>query len=794
MPVNSITHPCSRKSRRKTERFRLFKLDARSKLLPTFAKLKVLLAERGNRKVLALAAFSFLVLAVLQETPYGYSLESLVARRLEFATRSALSLDPDLDPRLKIFEFDSTTLNEMGRDDLELAEWAKIFVALGDRKPKIILVDKVFATPRGLSEGDAFLASMAQAKVPVVVGSYAERQSYLKKNDVRPGKDSLPLDPPWLEAAAGVVIGPHESIRAAFKLGHNNVEEFGYVKPFQRLDQRAVVPNWSLLAAESVRLDGKRLLVNDHPISLDQRNLIVPNLVSLKAMGARSLKLLSVIYRSQHEMPIESVQEGDIVILLPAMYPGNKDWVDTPRGREPGGYLMTSLVNSVLSGNWLRVVGGGLPLLALMCFIGTLVASRFGSLVTSMILAGLAAVLALGGVATFAAFGVVLPWLFPSFGVLLSGTLVSNERARQQELRLNNLKTMLRGRLSTARIDQIARDPSVLQSAPTGSVVSVMFIDIVGFSQVAERQTPEEAFMNLKELFALLRGLVLDSNGIVDKTLGDGMLCYFGYGLDGQKQSGSHADEALACAIKIQAAVLVKNLEAARKKVALYPLRIGINTAAVVIGNIGDAAHFDFTMIGDGVNLAKRLESACQHYAIMIGSPTFDLLLNSDNLPGQLVKRFIPIKHHVEPLESYEYNPFFDQEEVIEGVNDAYRRSLGIDRQDARWPVPLGVSILLDSQIGTGRVFDFSHSGFGVILEKYIGSGIQVEFTFSEETGCEELKGLTLVGEVRWGKPVKHGYLHGILIKNLSAPQKDLLVATLRAKVREGTDRGQLSA
>jgi class 3 adenylate cyclase len=356
-----------------------------------------------------------------------------------------------------------------------------------------------------------------------------------------------------------------------------------------------------------------------------------------------------------------------------------------------------------------------------------------------------------------------------------------------QERRLA-LRVALSGRIDKARIDRIVRNPRVLDEVPSGKVVSIMFMDIVGFSQISERLTPQQAFMDLKAVFDVMRSNVIKFGGMVDKTLGDGMLAYFGYGIDGHESTREHADAALLCAISIQRDILERNLASAKEGKAIYPMRIGINTSSVFIGNVGDADYFDFTVIGNGVNLAKRFESSCQHYSVMIGASTYDLLISKESFGVKLTRKLIPIKHSEAPFEAYECQPFEDRQVDILEVTEAYRRTLGIQRKDTRWSVPNDNEIYLESRFGRARVNDFSMSGLSVILPMYIGNGVGMDLVLlvPEEFHTQSI-GSTLVlhVEVRWGRAVPLGYLHGVMITNLSSAQKEALLEIFRAMIRK---------
>lgn len=390
--------------------------------------------------------------------------------------------------------------------------------------------------------------------------------------------------------------------------------------------------------------------------------------------------------------------------------------------------------------------------------------------------------------------GYSTPWPVAGASLLITVILTSFYRYRLNRERLMALRIALSGRMERKRIEWIVQNPRVLEAVPSGKVVSIMFLDIVGFSQTSERLTPHQAFMDLKSIFDLMRSEVLKHGGMVDKTLGDGMLAYFGYGFDGVESSRAHADAALICAISIQRAILDRNLEAAQQKKAIYPLRIGINTSSVFIGNVGDHDYFDFTVIGNGVNLAKRFEASCQHYSVMLGASTYDLLVSRENLSVNLTRKLIPIKHSEAPYEAYECDAFEDRQADIRAVTEAFRRSLGIERKDTRWPIPLDVNIYLESRYGRARLNDFSFSGISALLPMYIGNGVGLDLVLMipEEFQTPSI-GATLIihVEVRWGRSVSLGYLHGLMITNLSVKQKEELVEVFRSMVRKGTEQSR---
>jgi class 3 adenylate cyclase len=135
--------------------------------------------------------------------------------------------------------------------------------------------------------------------------------------------------------------------------------------------------------------------------------------------------------------------------------------------------------------------------------------------------------------------------------------------------------------------------------------VSVLFTDIVGFTQLSERQSPEEMAALLNEHFALLAACVEAEGGTVDKYIGDSLMAFWG----APDEQPDHAARAGRAARAMAFAVAADN---ARRRAAGLPpvrLRIGLHSGPAVVGNIGAPGRMNYTLIGDTVNVAQRLEA-----------------------------------------------------------------------------------------------------------------------------------------------------------------------------------------
>jgi len=134
--------------------------------------------------------------------------------------------------------------------------------------------------------------------------------------------------------------------------------------------------------------------------------------------------------------------------------------------------------------------------------------------------------------------------------------------------------------------------------------LTVMFVDIRGFSSRAEGKNPKEVLSFLNVVFTTMSTIIEENGGVVDKYIGDAIMALFGAPLKHEDD----ADRALSAAIKIQNAVEGINQDLESRGMPKVEVGVGINTDVAVVGNMGSMNRMNYTAIGDGVNLASRLQ------------------------------------------------------------------------------------------------------------------------------------------------------------------------------------------
>ena len=168
------------------------------------------------------------------------------------------------------------------------------------------------------------------------------------------------------------------------------------------------------------------------------------------------------------------------------------------------------------------------------------------------------------------------------------------------------------------------------------SAMTIMFIDIRGFTTMSEKIGPEEAMRVLNaNYYVVVETVMLKYNGAILKFIGDGMLCAFGM----PNPDPEDADEALRCAIELQNDI--KKLQEKQDKDKRIKIGIGIHSGNIIMGNIGHPKRLDFTIIGDPVNLASRLEDKAKGDEILVTEDTLALVIDK-KIKTEFIESFLP--------------------------------------------------------------------------------------------------------------------------------------------------------
>jgi len=202
--------------------------------------------------------------------------------------------------------------------------------------------------------------------------------------------------------------------------------------------------------------------------------------------------------------------------------------------------------------------------------------------------------------------------------LLLNRDLEAKVQAQVVELERHNY---LRRYLSPKLAEKILNSEDVLWMEPQRKMMTVVFTDIRGFSSLTDSVEPEELFQLLSRYHSEMIQVVHNYDGTLNKIVGDGLLIFFGDPIP----MDDHADRAVRMAVDMQRRAADLSDEWHRYGHQLG-IGIGINSGFVTVGNVGSDAYRDYTVIGNQVNVASRLEAAAGPGQILISQRTFHML------------------------------------------------------------------------------------------------------------------------------------------------------------------------
>ena len=241
----------------------------------------------------------------------------------------------------------------------------------------------------------------------------------------------------------------------------------------------------------------------------------------------------------------------------------------------------------------------------------------------------------------------------------IAGAIAFYLRFREQWKLREQIKGQFGTYISPDMVDMIVKDPSLMKLGGQRKEMSFMFADIVGFTPISEAYMKNDDPEGLVELINLfldrMTKVVLKNNGTIDKYMGDCIMAFWNAPLP----CDNHAEMAVKTAIEIE--LLTEELNAQLKEdgLDLPPVVIGtgVNTGTCIVGNMGSELRFDYSVVGDAVNLGARLEVQTRTYdtPILISEYTY----NKANIPCKRIDE-IKVKGKEEPVVIYA--PFINEE------------------------------------------------------------------------------------------------------------------------------------
>jgi adenylate cyclase len=319
------------------------------------------------------------------------------------------------------------------------------------------------------------------------------------------------------------------------------------------------------------------------------------------------------------------------IVLVGATAAGLADLRATPLNPfEPGVAIHARVIEQILSNDFLErpdwAPGAELLLILVLGLVLVFVLPALGAAWSALIALITLVAAAIGSWLAYTEAGLLFDPLYPAmttvvlYGVLALFTYLRTDRERAQ------VRQSFSRYLAPALVDQLAKDPGRLRLGGETKTVTILFADIAGFTGLSETMDAGQLTHFLNRFLTPMTGVILDQSGTVDKYMGDAIMAFWNAPLD----VPDHEARATRAAMLMQARLAELNAQwrdEAEAEGRIHPpigLRIGLNTGSASVGNMGSEQRFDYSVLGDTVNLASRLEGQCKTYGItiMLGEET----------------------------------------------------------------------------------------------------------------------------------------------------------------------------
>lgn len=634
---------------------------------------------RSKLTRIVLISLASLLLAALTLTPLFSTFE---LKAYDLLSRL---FNPDKGhPEIVIVQVDQASLDSLAAEGVTWPWPRQVYAPLFDRlaRADAVFVDIIFSEPSSYgNEDDSILAaSLAQTGnvfLPVFATANARQtdeagQAFLDRltvQGVRQPSGSLPfaITPiaPLASAARGggnVMIKPDRDgvyrrlpllYRAAgrtlphFVLGH--LLERNIITVGQGNLQRDGVP---------LPLDGGTLLVR-FPRGL-QPYETVPAVDLISEAGA-------VRY------PAEYFKGKKVFLGLTAA--GLYDLKPTAVSAVTSGVMVHAVtMDALLHGEYLQRISTA----AVVLFMAVIVAAVCGfvlthtSMLANLLLLLSMALMSFGLPAVLFTQGWYLA-LIPSLAALVTSFAVASIYSYATEGRERRfVRRAFSQYMDETVVAHLLKNPDLIKPGGQRRRVTVFFADIAGFTTIAEQFPPEETALMLHDVLNAVSEEVIRHRGVIDKYIGDCVMAFWGAPLE-SPDAGQNACRAALASLEALGRV---NLEFEARGLGAISMRVGLHTGDAIVGNLGSDRLFDYTVVGDTVNLASRLESANKYFSTRI-------MLSEETLQeageGFVVRELglIAVKGKVHPVRIFELLAEKDgaPEELLQWAGD-YRRAM----------------------------------------------------------------------------------------------------------------------
>jgi len=295
----------------------------------------------------------------------------------------------------------------------------------------------------------------------------------------------------------------------------------------------------------------------------------------------------------------------------------------------PGVELHATAIQNLIDGKYMERAGlifTSLLMFVFMSAISVVMSAKNIKAINANIIVFLISATYLSVTYIFFKNGIWIEIFYPLSVMVFMWTMLNGVNYFSEEVEKKYIRNVFGHYISPALVEELIKKPEMVKLGGDKKELTAFFSDIAGFTSISEKLTPEELVEYLNDYLSIMSDVILRHNGTIDKYIGDAIMAIFGAPVHSEK----NAEDACLAALEYQQKLEEFRIRCRENGKPPIYARIGINTGDMVVGNmgcnIGKNKKFNYTIIGDEVNLASRLEGVNKFYEtnIIISQGTYE--------------------------------------------------------------------------------------------------------------------------------------------------------------------------
>lgn len=365
----------------------------------------------------------------------------------------------------------------------------------------------------------------------------------------------------------------------------------------------------AIFESDVKRIDDKTVELGKKQIHLDEKGF-----VRLNFYKPSQYKTISFLAVATNKIPPQEFKNK--IVILGITEVGAGDVASTPIGRIAGPLLHYTFISNYLQDHLIEELPTATRALIVFSALIPFALLLLFKNITRRIAAGVAVYALLFGLVSylFISSSLYIDAFYPLLALIGAFIAVESLAFSEQEKQEKFLKGAFSSYLSAELLEKLIKNPSALTLGGESKELTILFSDIRGFTTISESMPPPALIKLLNRYFTPMTETVLVNGGMLDKYIGDAVMAFFNAPVDIKY----HADAACKSALEMLERLHLLNQTLKLEGITPISIGIGINSAEVVVGNMGSDNRFNYTVIGDGVNLASRVESLTKYYGATI--------------------------------------------------------------------------------------------------------------------------------------------------------------------------------